>query len=86
MILIGKSLKIAITITTNMGEAMEKDIINLQLLIPLVVITVVAISGWIVGHKLNAERELQNKRIELRIKYCLKGRRNNQCLRQRITW
>ena len=58
-----------------MEEVMEKDITNLQLLIPLVVTTVVAISGWIVGHKLNAERELQNKRIEMRIKYLLEAYR-----------
>ena len=51
-------------------------IINWQLLIPLLVTTVVAISGWVVGHSLNAERDLQNKRIELRIKYLLVAYRN----------
>lgn len=54
---------------------MEKNIINLQLLVPLVVTTLLAISGWIVGHKLNAERDLQNKRVELRIKYLLEAYR-----------
>ncbi len=55
---------------------MGKDIINWQLLIPLLVTAVVAVSGWIVGHRLNAERDLQNKRIELRIKYLLEAYRN----------
>ena len=52
------------------------DAINLQLLIPLLVTAVVAVSGWIVGHRLNAARDLQNKRIELRIKYLLEAYRN----------
>ncbi len=55
---------------------MRNNIINWQLLIPLLVTTVVAISGWVVGHRLNAERDLQNKRIELRIKYLLEAYRN----------
>ena len=50
---------------------MRSDIVNWQLLIPLLVTTVVAVAGWIVGHRLNAERDLHNKRIELRIKYLL---------------
>ncbi len=54
---------------------MEKSVMNWQLLIPLVVTTIVAISGWIVGHKLNAERDLHNKRIELRVKYLLEAYR-----------
>ena len=54
---------------------MEKSLINWQLLIPLVATTVVAISGWIVGHKLNAERDLHNKRVELRVKYLLEAYR-----------
>ncbi len=55
---------------------MSKDIINWQLLIPLVVTSLVAVAGWVVGHKLNSERDLQNKRIELRIKYLLEAYRN----------
>lgn len=55
---------------------MGKDIMNWQLLIPLLVTTVIAISGWIVGHRLNAERDLQNTRIELRIRYLLEAYRN----------
>jgi len=55
---------------------MVKNIINWQLLIPLLVTTVIAISGWVVGHSLNAERDLQNTRIELRIKYLLEAYRN----------
>jgi hypothetical protein len=38
---------------------MEKAIVNWQLLIPLLVTTVVAVSGWVVGQRLNAERDLQ---------------------------
>ena len=55
---------------------MAKDIMNWKLLIPLLVTTVIAISGWVVGHSFNAERDLQNKRIELRIKYLLVAYRN----------
>ncbi len=55
---------------------MSKDIINWQLLIPLVVTSLIAVAGWVVGHKLNSERDLQNKRIELRIKYLLEAYRN----------
>jgi len=60
----------------SMEGSMSKDMINWQLLIPLVVTSIVAISGWIVGHRLNAERDLQNKRVELRIKYLLEAYRN----------
>jgi hypothetical protein len=54
---------------------MGKEMINWQLLIPLVVTTVVAVAGWVVGHWLNSERDAQNKRIELRIKYLLEAYR-----------
>jgi len=55
---------------------MRGDLINWQLLIPLLVTTLVAVAGWIVGHRLNAERDLQNKRVELRIRYLLEAYRN----------
>ena len=54
---------------------MEKLNLNWGLLLPLLVTTIVAISGWIVGHRLNAERDLHNKRVELRIKYLLEAYR-----------
>lgn len=54
---------------------MDKSIINWPLLIPLIVTTIVAVMGWVVGHRLNAERDLHNKRIELRIKYLLEAYR-----------
>jgi len=55
---------------------MDKTIVNWPLLIPLIVTTLIAVSGWIVGHRLNAERDLHNKRVELRIKYLLEAYRN----------
>lgn len=39
---------------------------NWDLLLPLLITTVVAISGWIVAHNYNAARDLANKRRELR--------------------
>jgi len=55
---------------------MRGDLVNWQLLIPLLVTTIVAVAVWIVGHRLNAERDLQNKRVELRIRYLLEAYRN----------
>ncbi len=55
---------------------MSKDIVNWSLLIPLIVTTIVAVSGWVAGHRLNAERDLHNKRVELRIQYLLEAYRN----------
>ena len=43
----------------------------LKLVLPLVVTAIVAMVGWIVVHRLNAERDLRNKRLELRTKYLL---------------
>jgi len=54
---------------------MSKDIVNWSLLIPLIVTTIIAVTGWVVGHRLNAERDLHNKRVELRIKYLLEAYR-----------
>ena len=55
---------------------MNGEIIPWQLLIPLLVTTIVAVTGWVVGHRLNAKRDLHNKRIELRIKFLLVAYRN----------
>ncbi|HPG70279.1 MAG TPA: hypothetical protein PLO37_25840 [Candidatus Hydrogenedentes bacterium] len=40
-----------------------------QLLVPLLISTLVAILGWIVGHKLNARRDRINKHREMRLQY-----------------
>lgn len=42
-----------------------------ELLVPLLITTVVAILGWYIVNYLNAQRELRNTIIELRIKYIL---------------
>ncbi len=54
---------------------MEKLGMNWQLLLPLLVTVVVASMGWVVGHRLNAARDLHNKRVELRIRYLLEAYR-----------
>jgi hypothetical protein len=43
----------------------------LKIVIPLVVTTVIALAGWIVVHRLNAERDLKNSRLQLRTQYLL---------------
>lgn len=54
---------------------MDSEIINWKLLVPLLVTTVVAISGWMVAHYFNSERDLHNKRIELRVTYLMEAYR-----------
>lgn len=49
--------------------------ISWKILLPLLVTIALAIAGWVVGHSLNAERDLHNKRVELRIKYLLEAYR-----------
>jgi hypothetical protein len=44
---------------------------TLKLILPLLATAVVAMVGWIVVHRLNAERDLRNKRLELRSRYLL---------------
>ena len=44
---------------------------NLQLLLPLLITSIVAIFGWIIAHHFTSYRDLKNKRLELRIKYLL---------------
>jgi len=48
---------------------------NWQLLIPLLITTCVAVLGWLVGHALNAKRDLQNKRREIRVQYLIEAYR-----------
>ena len=44
---------------------------NWNLLLPLLVTTVVAIFGWIIAHRLAAERDQRNKRREVRLGFLL---------------
>ena len=55
---------------------MSKSKVNWELLLPLLLTTIVAVCGWVVGHRFNAERDLHNKRVELRIRYLLEAYRN----------
>ena len=48
---------------------------NYQLLLPLLTTTGVAIFGWLVGHALNARRDRQNKRREIRVQYLIEAYR-----------
>jgi hypothetical protein len=48
---------------------------NWQLLIPLLITTGVAILGWCVGHALNARRDRNNKRREVRVQYLIEAYR-----------
>jgi hypothetical protein len=59
---------------------------NLQLLIPLLITTIVAIVGWVVGHRFTSSRDLRNKRLELRVKYLLEVyRRLERAVGQKVT-
>ncbi len=49
---------------------------NWQLLIPLLTTTGVAILGWCVGHALNAHRDRNNKRREVRVQYLIEAYRS----------
>lgn len=40
-----------------------------KILVPTTIATAVAVIGWVVAHKLNAERDIKNKQREIRIKY-----------------
>lgn len=42
---------------------------DLIMLIPVTMATLVAVVGWIVAHKLNADRDVRNKQREIRVKY-----------------
>jgi len=49
---------------------------NWQLLLPLLATTCVAMIGWVVVHRLNARRDVENKRREIRVKYLIDAYRN----------
>lgn len=42
-----------------------------QLIIPVAITIVLAIAGWVVGHKLTSQRDIKNKQREIRIKYLI---------------
>jgi len=46
-----------------------------KMLIPLLVTTVVAIVGWVIGHYFNAQRDQKKKRRELRTEYLIQAYR-----------
>jgi hypothetical protein len=48
---------------------------NLSLLLPLLISTLVAIIGWLMGHWLNARRDQTNRRADLRIEFLLEAYR-----------
>ncbi|MBW2740339.1 MAG: hypothetical protein JRE64_16175 [Deltaproteobacteria bacterium] len=49
--------------------------INLQILIPLIITTIVAVVGWYIAHFLSFKRDRANKRRELRIQYLIEAYR-----------
>jgi hypothetical protein len=48
---------------------------NLQILIPLLITTFVAIVGWYVAHRFSVSRDVANKRRELRVQYLIEAYR-----------
>jgi len=48
---------------------------NWQLLIPLLITTVVAILGWVIGHRMNVARDRIAKRRDLRLEYLIEAYR-----------
>lgn len=51
----------------------ETIAMNWQLLIPLLITTGIAVLGWLVGHALNAKRDIQNKRREIQVQYLVEA-------------
>ncbi len=51
------------------------EILNWQLLIPLMITSCIAILGWLVAHLFNTHRDRQNKRREIRVKYLIEAYR-----------
>lgn len=56
---------------------------NWELLIPLVITTIVAISGWLAAHRLSAARERTAKRRETRVSYLIEAYRRFESVCQR---
>ncbi|EOW9093111.1 hypothetical protein ACPFUQ_003704, partial [Vibrio cholerae] len=44
-----------------------------QFLFPVIVSILLAVFGWVVGHKLTSQRDIRNKQRELRVKYLLEA-------------
>lgn len=44
---------------------------NWQIIIPAAITIVLAVVGWVVGHKLTSQRDIKNKQREIRTKYLL---------------
>lgn len=42
---------------------------NIEFLISTIVAVFVAVVGWVIGHKLNGNRDVRNKQRELRVQY-----------------
>jgi lipopolysaccharide biosynthesis regulator YciM len=48
---------------------------DFKVLFPLLVTTIVALIGWVIAHRFNARRDLQNKRREIKVKYLIESYR-----------
>jgi hypothetical protein len=61
---------------------------DMDLLIPLLITSVVVIVGWFIIHWLSSKRDQNNKRRELRVQYLIEAWRKleNSCNRNDITW
>lgn len=44
---------------------------NWQLVIPTIITTIFVVIGWVVGHKLNSDRDLKNSQRQLRLKFLI---------------
>lgn len=44
-----------------------------KILIPASIASIVAIVGWIIGHRFNSERDLKNNQRQLRLKYLIEA-------------
>lgn len=47
--------------------------LNLQLLFPLLITSIITMFGWFILHKLGQKRDLENKRKDLRISYLIEA-------------
>ncbi|MCC9017333.1 hypothetical protein [Flavobacterium lipolyticum] len=47
--------------------------LNIQLLFPLLITSIITMFGWFILHKLGQKRDLENKRKDLRITYLIEA-------------
>ncbi|MBI1762651.1 MAG: hypothetical protein HYR56_14550 [Acidobacteria bacterium] len=47
--------------------------LNWSNLVPLLITTITVVVGWVIAHRLNAARDLQNKRREIRVSYLIEA-------------